>query len=59
MANEKRLKKAAVKFRRENPRLSGLYSSLMSSMAKFILQSNSPEVIVGIKGGDYYERTND
>lgn len=59
MASQKRLQSAAIKFRKENSRLSNLYSELLSNMATFIRKTGAPEVIVGLKNGEYYEHTND
>lgn len=59
MANQKKkLQKAAIEFRKENPRLHYLCSALLSNMAKFITRSGAPEVTVGLKYGEYYERAN-
>lgn len=59
MANQKKkLQKAAIEFRKENPRLHYLYSALLSNMAKFITKSGAPEVTVGLKYGEYYECAN-
>lgn len=58
MANQKKLQKAAIKFRKENPRLHCLCSALLSGMAHFITRSGAPEVTVGLKDGEYYEYAN-
>lgn len=58
MANQKKLQQAAIKFRKENPALHAICSSLLSDMAKFIAKSGAAEVTVGIKNGEYYEATN-
>lgn len=59
MANhKKRLQKAAVEFRKENPRLHVIYSLLLSNMANFITRSGVAEVTVGFKNGKCYERAN-
>ena len=58
MANQKKLQKAAIKFRKENPRLHYVYSALLSSMANFITKSGAAEVTVGLKDGKYYEYAN-
>lgn len=58
MANQKKLQKAAIKFRKENPRLHYECSALLSEMANFITRSGAAEVTVGIKDGEYYEYAN-
>lgn len=58
MSSTKKLQKAAQKFRKENPALHAICSSLLSGMAKFIAKSGAAEVTVGIKNGKYYEATN-
>lgn len=58
MANQKKLQKAAIKFRKENPRLHSVYSFLLSGMARFITNSGAAEVTVGFKNGEYYAKTN-
>lgn len=58
MANQKKLRQAAAKFRKENPGLHATYSHLLSKMAKFIIKSGAPEVSVGFECGVYYEYTN-
>lgn len=57
MANQKKLQKAAIKFRKENPRLH-VCSALLSRMANFIAKSGAAEVTVGLKDGEYYEYAN-
>ena len=59
MASQKKLQKAAIAFRKENPRLHYICSVLLSKMANFIRESGAPEVTVGIKNGRYYEYAND
>jgi hypothetical protein len=59
MANEKKLREAAIKFRKENQRQHSLYSILLSRMAKFITKSGAPEVTVGVEYDGYYEFAND
>lgn len=59
MANQKKLQKAAIKFRKENPRLHYVCSALLSRMANFITTSGAAEVSVGLNGGGYYEYAND
>lgn len=59
MASQKKLQKAAIAFRKENPRLHRIYSALLLKMASFIKKSGAPEVTVGIKNGRYYEYAND
>ena len=54
MANEKKLQKAATKFRKQNPTLHATYSVLLSAMTSFIKKSGAAEVTVGIKNGEYY-----
>lgn len=58
MANQKKLQKAVIKFRKENPRLHYVYSTLLSRMANFITKSGAAEVTVGLKDGEYYEYEN-
>ena len=58
MANQKKLQKAAIKFRKENPRLHYVCSVLLSRMANFITKSGAPEITVGLKGVEYYEYAN-
>ena len=58
MANQKKLQKAAIKFRKENLKLHYVCSALLSRMAKFITNSGVTEVTVGIKSGEYYEYAN-
>ena len=58
MANQKKLQKAAIKFRRENPHLHGVCSVLLSRMTNFITKSGAAEVTVDLKDGEYYEYAN-
>ena len=58
MANKKKLQKAAIKFRKENPRLYYLYSALLSGMANFITKYGATEVTTGIKDEKYYINAN-
>ena len=58
MANKKKLQKAAIKFRNENPRLYRVYSALISRMAKFITASGATEVTVGFKDEVLYAHAN-
>ena len=58
MANKKKLQKAAIKFRSENPRLCYVYSALISGMARFITASGAAEVTVGLKNGEFYAHAN-
>ena len=58
MANQKKLQQAAIKFRRENPRLHYVCSALLSRMARCITKTGAPEVTVGFKNGEYYETAN-
>lgn len=58
MANQKKLQQAAIKFRKENPRLHYVCSAFLSRMARFITKSGAVEVTVGIKNGEYYETAN-
>lgn len=58
MANQKKLQKAAIKFRKENPRLHYVYSVLLSRMANFITKSGAAEVTVGLEDKVYYEYAN-
>lgn len=59
MKNQKKLQKAAIKFRKENPRLHYVCSALLSRMANFITESGAAEVTVGLKDGEkYYEYAN-
>lgn len=59
MANRKKLQRAAVKFRRENPTEHSIVCILISRMADYIRKSGVTEVTVGVgKYGDYYEHAN-
>lgn len=58
MANQKKLQKAAIKFRKENPRLYHVCSALLLKMANFITESGAAEVTVSLKDGKYYEHAN-
>ena len=58
MANQKKLQKAAIRFRKENPELHHMYSGLLSMMANFIIKSGAAEVTTGLKYGKYYEYAN-
>lgn len=58
MANQKRLQRAAIEFRKRAPELHAAYSALLSGMARFITRSGAAEVTVGIKDGEYYEYAN-
>ena len=58
MANEKKLQKAATKFRKKNPEKHSLYSMLISGMVRFIEKSRAAEVTVGFKNGEYCEYAN-
>ena len=58
MANQKKLQKAAIRFRKENPELHRVYSELLSMMANFIIKSGAAEVTTGLKNGKYYEYAN-
>ena len=59
MANQKKLQKAAIKFRKQNPTLHATCSALLSRMANFITKSGAPEVTVGYgKYRGYYEAAN-
>lgn len=58
MANQKKLQKAAIKFRKENPKLHYECSALLSRMANFITKSRAAEVTVGLKDGEYYGYAN-
>ena len=53
MANEKKLQKAATKFRKENPEKHSFYSRMINLMAGFIKGSGAAEVTVGFKGGKF------
>lgn len=57
MSKEKFIKRAAAKFRRENPGKYNLYSLLISGMSRFIQNSGAPEVTVGYNG-KYYQYAN-
>ena len=57
MTNEKKLQKAATKFRKENSTKHSLYSKLIGLMAEFIKKSGAAEVTVGLNG-KYYEHAN-
>lgn len=58
MANQKKLRQAAIKFRKQNPALHATCSVLLSAMAKFITKSGAAEVTVGIENRKYYEYAN-
>lgn len=58
MANEKKLQKAATKFRKENPEKHSFYSIMINLMADFIKGSGAAEVTVGFKGGEFYAHAN-
>lgn len=59
MANQKKLQQAAIKFRKENPRLCYVCSALLSRIANFITKSGATEVTVGYdEYGEYYEYAN-
>ena len=58
MANQNKLQKAAIKFRKENPRLYHVCSVLLLKMANFITESGAAEVTVGLKDGKYYGHAN-
>ena len=58
MANQKKLQKAAIKFRKENPVQHKVLSLLLSRMANLITKSGAAEVTVDIKYGKYYEYAN-
>lgn len=57
MANRKKLQKAAIEFRKENPKLHRVHSALLSRMANFITKSGAVEVTIGLNG-KYYEYAN-
>ena len=60
MANEKKLQKAATKFRKENSEKYLFYSTLIRHMAQFIRMSGATEVTVGLTNdGAFYEQAND
>lgn len=52
MANSKKLRKAAAKFRRTEPALHALCSRAIGSMAYFIKKSGASEVVVKVRGGE-------
>lgn len=58
MANQKKLQKAAAKFRKENPAIHSFCSRLIFKMVQFIERSGAAEVTVGLKDGEYYEYAN-
>lgn len=59
MANEKKLQKAAIKFRKDNSEKYLFYSRLIKRMAEFIKTSGATEVTVGLTSyGTYYEHAN-
>lgn len=58
MANQKKLQKAAIKFRKEYPELHFKYTLWLSRMANFIRKSGAAEVTVGFKYGKYNEHAN-
>lgn len=59
MANEKKLQKAATKFRKENSEKYLFYSALIRHMAQLIKKSGAAEVTVGLtRYGAFYEQAN-
>ena len=48
MAKQKKLRKAAAKFRRAEPELHKLYSIALSEMARYIMKTGNPEVTCNI-----------
>ena len=58
MANQKKLQKAAIRFRKKNPEQHRMYSELLSMMANFIIKSGAAETTVGVKYKKYYEYAN-
>lgn len=58
MSSEKKLQKATIKFRKENPELHFTCSLLISRMAKFVEKIGAVEVTAGIINGEYYEYAN-
>lgn len=58
-SQKKKLQKAAIKFRKENPRQHMVYSFLLFNMARFIKKYVAAEVTVGFdERGNYYEYAN-
>lgn len=55
MANKKTIRKASIRFAKQEPALFAVCQVLCSSMARYIMKSGVPEVVVGISNGGYYE----
>ena len=55
MANSKKLRKAAAKFRRTEPTTHALISKALDYMAYFINKSGAPEVTVKVCNGTIYD----
>lgn len=51
MANSKKLRKVAAKFRKTEPALHALCSKAIDYMAYFIKKTGAPEVVVEVCGG--------
>lgn len=58
MANTKKLRANAQKFRKENPNIQAMCTVLIQRMADFIRKTGAPEVTVELKGGYYNEYAN-
>lgn len=59
MTNKKCIKKASIRFAKQNPALHRACQVLCSRMAKFIAKSGATEVAVGFKNSEYYEHAID
>lgn len=55
MANKKTIRKANIRFAKQEPALFAVCQALCSSMARYIKKSGVPEAVVGISNGFYYE----
>lgn len=55
MANKKTIRKASIRFAKQEPALFTVCQALCSNMARYIKKSGVPEVVVGISNGVYYE----
>lgn len=55
MANSKKLRKAAAKFRKTEPALHALCSKAIGYMVYFIKKTGAPEVVVEVCDGIIYD----
>lgn len=58
MANMKKLRAGALKFRKENPEMHNKCINLIYYMLNFIKATGAAEVTVGYNGGKYYQHVN-